>query len=154
MQLQYEYPLRIKKYKTVAKPRRFTVGDVIRCPSFRWGAKENWKRIAPAERAVLVALTDPKTFFTCKHPQDEIIEAYDESRGTALFLVTSIIMYDMGTWPEDAGFLAPRLSRNIRCIRLTDTGLLEKEAERISFNEDPMSLARPDPRKIELVGHI
>jgi hypothetical protein len=149
--VKYPYQVKIRRYQTLPRPLRFTIGDVIRCPAFRWGMKKNWRYRAPSERAVTVALRDPESCIRCKHRQDEIVEAHDESRASALFLVTAITLQEI-TGPEDIG-APPRLSKSVQCVRLTADGWLKEDAERVSFHEDPESLARPEPDEIEVVGY-
>jgi hypothetical protein len=81
--------------------------------------------------------------------------ANDESRGSALFLVTCIALEE--TWgPGDVGAPA-RLYRVICCSRLIEDRsmtFLRKDAERIRFLlDDPMACCSPDPNDLEIVGY-
>jgi hypothetical protein len=137
----------LQEYHGRSSPTRLAVGDVIRCPAFRAGLR--WKD-APGE--VHVAWTDRH------YPEYHIrvgngIAADDDSRGTAPFLVVAVELTE-AVGPDDVYPGNHRLSRDVRCVRLSEGMEFSAESERIRFClDEPMSMARPDEGTIELLGY-
>src|SRR5262245_40530350 len=86
--VEWSYRVEVRPYQTRPMADRFTVGDVIRCPSFRWGMR--LLRQNPAG-IVAVALRDKQDCMMGYRP-DEAVAMHDESRGSARFLVIEITL--------------------------------------------------------------
>lgn len=158
------YQVLIRTYECVSTPYRLAVGDVIRCPKFRLGTTYPPDPLVQAppqlgsERITRVAWRDPTRMHSyvawlnsTNWGKDTYTVAIDESRASALFLITCILLTET-CGPADVG--APcQLYRSLFCSRLSADGYLTNQSERISFvMDDPMSLCQPFLNEIEVVG--
>jgi hypothetical protein len=147
--MQNSYQIDVQEYERLAKPPRLAVGDVIRCPAFRSGMVI--PGASASQEAVHVAWTS-RIHFDSYLLHNSGIDATDETRGSAPFLVTSVMLEEC-EGPSDIGAPA-RLSRIVRAVRLTEGGRLQRDAERILFwLDEPMALARPDFEQIDVLGY-
>ena len=135
----------VRKYDCVSEPPRIAVGDVIRCGAFRLGLREKSGEIIVAWAA--------SSYAEYRARAGTGTLADDETRGSALFLVSSIsLVEDSG--PDDVFPGNHRLTRDVRCLRLTNESCLVAEPERIRFAlDEPMSVIRPAEREINVVGY-
>ena len=135
----------VRQFSATREPRRFSVGDIIRCEHFRWGL-----RFASADE-ITVGWTDVSyPEYHAKNGNGEL--AHDETRAMAPFLISSVKFVD-GEGPADLYPGNHRLSLKIQCWRLTDDFALVPVPETITFDQhEPMSVAQPPESNIELLG--
>jgi hypothetical protein len=137
----------LKRYHVRSSPARLAVGDVIRCQAFRAGLR--WKH---SSGEVRVAWRDRH------YPEYHVrvgngTGADDDSRGTAPFLVIAVELTE-AVGPDDVCPGNHRLSRDVRCVRLSDGMEFSAESEHIRFSlNEPMSVAQPDEEAIEVLGY-
>lgn len=168
--MQFAYEVEVRTYEGVITPHRLAVGDVIRCKAFRLGHKPK-----PESQSHLIGLpqlgSEGETHVAWREEgrlrhyvewvnssnwgRDSITYAIDDSRASALFLVTRILLDE--TWgPEDVGAPA-QLYRVIGCSRLTEDRsktYLNRNAERIHFiQDDPLASCSPKHGDLEIVGY-
>ena len=127
-------------------PIRLAVGDVIRCSQFKLGMRSKVEGIEK------LSVAWPDMSWLKSYEQHDSYEIdVDDNRGTYLYLVVSILMVEV-SGPDDVAPY-PRLSRDVKCVRLDEKGWIYPDSENIQFNLDEgVSLARPDHEEIEIVG--
>jgi hypothetical protein len=141
------YTPRLSEYPLQELP--LAVGHVIRCSAFATGLK--WKSLP--EAPVSVAWINQS--YIDYHTQVGKAESNcDPSRSNAKFLVFAISLLAA----EGADDVFPdsyRFSREVTCIRLDDDLSFTSESERIRFAlNEPMSVAQPKERNIEVLGFV
>ncbi|MCL2310717.1 MAG: hypothetical protein FWC42_10735 [Proteobacteria bacterium] len=137
----------LQEYHGRSSPTRLAVGDVIRCPAFSVGLV--FKR-DPGE--VLVAWRS-RSYTEHYVKSGKAVEADDDSRGTAPFLVITIKLI-AGESPDDMHPREHWFSRDVQCVRLSEEMEFSAESERIRFSlNDPMSVIQPDEETVELLGY-
>jgi hypothetical protein len=158
------YGVSIRKYQSVASPYRLAVGDVIRCPAFRLGVTYRPDAVLKAlpqlgaEPITLVAWFSPDkmqyhiNWANTTRGEGTYTLANDDSRGSALFLVTAIVLSET-CGPEDVGGPC-QIYRTVFCSRLSEGNGLGDDSERISFvQDDPFSVCHARLPELEVVGY-
>ena len=132
----------VSHYERLSSPLRIAVGDVIRCPAF---SSAVW-----LDSELLIVVEQSWADYQLK--VGRVRPANDASRARAPFLVESMILIE-GEGPADVAPGNHRLSREVRCLRLTEDYGLSPKSERIRFNlDEPMSVTRPKAGSIEVIG--
>lgn len=125
------------------------VGQIIRCSVFATGLK--WK--AAPNDPIVVAWSDA-SYVDYHVKSGKADPASDPDRAEAKFLVFAVSLVAA----EGADDVFPdsyRYSRNVICVRLAEDLSFTDESERISFSlNEPMSIAQPNERHIEILGFV
>lgn len=130
---------------------KFTTGDIISCKDFCYGIS-----MIDRNNEVLICNSEKKyqSFLRQYIKAEKGLDAYDLSRGNALFLVLSMELVET-TLPDDVEEDSHYLGLNVKCIRLKKDNSLVHDAERIFFTlYHPMSCLDLNKSYIDVIKHL